>query len=229
MTQADRFDWPGMIPGSYLKTTVKDTGLGMGKEVLDKIFEPFFTTKPASEGTGMGLAVVHGIVKSHHGDIRCFSTPGAGTWFEILLPLHAEASMGDMPEAAPLVRGTGRILFVDDEAGIVDLHKQTLENLGYEVVSRTSSRDALEAFRANPDRFDLVITDMTMPHMTGVTLSSLLQGIRSDIPIILCTGFSDQITPEKARELGIRTLLTKPVSIQDLGEAIRKALPSSDQ
>jgi nitrogen-specific signal transduction histidine kinase len=214
-------------PGPYLKLTVSDTGHGMKKKVLNRIFDPYYTTKEKTGGTGMGLAVVHGIVKSHGGVITVYSEPGKGSTFNVFLP-RTESAEGvvEPEEIIPLPIGKERILFVDDEPFIVDIGKGMLEHLGYTVVTRTSPIEALEAFKAMPDKFDLVITDMTMPKMTGDELAKELMKIRSDIPIILCTGFSELINEEKAKAMGIRAFVMKPVVQRELANAVRKALDS---
>ncbi len=214
-------------PGPYLKLTVSDTGHGMEKKVLNRIFDPYYTTKEKTGGTGMGLAVVHGIVKSHGGVISVYSEPGKGSTFNVFLP-RTESAEGvvEPEEIIPLPIGKERILFIDDEPAIVDIGKGMLEHLGYTVVTRTSPIEALEAFKAMPDKFDLVITDMTMPKMTGDELAKELMKIRLDIPIILCTGFSELINEEKAKAMGIRAFVMKPVVQRELANAVRKALDS---
>ena len=215
---------PGLRPGPYLCLTVRDTGCGMAPEVLGRIFEPFFTTKNVGEGTGMGLAVVHGIVTSHGGAITVQSTPGSGTTFAIYLPRLPAATEADIHPEDLLPCGKGRILFVDDEAAIAHLGQALLEPLGYEVVVSTSSLAALEAFRATPHRFDLVITDQTMPTMTGEALARALRRLRPDIPIILCTGFSHTMDADKARALGMNAFLLKPLRAWELGATIQQVL-----
>jgi len=214
-------------PGPYLKLTVSDTGHGMEKKVLNRIFDPYYTTKEKTGGTGMGLAVVHGIVKSHGGVISVYSEPGKGSTFNVFLP-RTESAEGvvEPEEIIPLPTGKERILFIDDEPFIVDIGKGMLEHLGYTVVTRTSPIEALEAFKAQPDKFDLVITDMTMPKMTGDELAKELMAIRPDIPIILCTGFSELINEEKAKAMGIRAFVMKPVVQREMANAVRKALDS---
>ena len=211
-------------PGSYLSLTVTDNGHGIDPEVIERIFEPYFTTKDVGEGTGMGLAVVHGIVKSHGGDITVKSELEKGTTFQVLFPKYAE----DIPKVSePTIQlqlGTERILFVDDEKVAVDAIQPMLENFGYTITARTSSIEALEAFRNNPQGFDLVITDQTMPNMTGEDLTKELMSIRSDIPIILCTGFSDQIDEHKAKAMGIRAFVMKPIVMREMANIIRKVL-----
>jgi PAS domain S-box-containing protein len=215
---------PPLHPGSHVKLTVRDTGHGMSPQVQERIFDPFFTTKPRGEGTGMGLAVVHGIVASHGGAITVESAPGRGTRFDIYLPRCDGAEAPEIPVEAP-ARGLGeRILLVDDEPLLVRIGAATLERLGYRVARYTDGREALEAFRADPDAFDLVITDQTMPQMTGETLARELLRLRPRLPIILCTGFSHAMTEDKARSLGIRALLMKPVSRQEFCLTVQRLL-----
>ena len=212
-------------PGQYLKLTVSDTGHGIVPEVMKRIFDPYFTTKETGQGTGMGLSVVHGIVKSHGGAISVYSEPARGSDFYVYLPLIQEmAKKSDIDEGTPIQKGHERILFVDDEHALVEIARDILERLGYEVVTRTSSVEALELFSAQADNFDLVITDMTMPNMTGDNLSRELMKIRSDIPIILCTGYSERISEEKAKSMGIREFVMKPLVMKDLAKTVRKAL-----
>lgn len=216
--------YPDLRPGSYLKLTVSDTGHGMPPEVLDRIFDPYFTTKEKGVGTGLGLAVIHGIVSSMNGAISVDSQPGRGTTFCVFFPLTEvkDTLESRVVEAVPL--GNERILFVDDEEFIADLGKRMLERLGYDVAVRTSSIEALKAFQARPDKFDLIITDMTMPQMTGEKLAQKLLEIRPDIPIILCTGFSALISENKAKDMGIKGFVMKPFVIQDLAKMIRRVL-----
>jgi PAS domain S-box-containing protein len=208
--------------GAYLKLTVSDTGRGIEPSILHRIFDPFFTTKEPGEGTGMGLAVVHGIVKSHGGVITVDSDPGKGTEFRVYFPaMEPEATMAASEASMrDFAKGKGRVLFVDDEEALTLLSGQLLSRLGYEVVTRTSSLEALEAFRANPDRFDLVITDQTMPRMTGIELAQEMLRIRPEVPIILCTGFSEAVTPEKAKSMGIREYLMKPLVMRQMADTI---------
>jgi len=215
-----------MTPRPYLLLTVSDTGEGMTPEILGRIFDPYFTTKEKGVGTGLGLAVVHGIVKVYGGTIRAYSEPGKGTTFHVYLPRIKEAKEMAKDESRPGVIPTGqeRILFVDDELVLVEIGKQMLERLGYEVTTRTSSIEALELFRAKPDQFDLVITDMTMPHMTGDKLAQEIMKVRPDIPIILCTGFSERISEEKAKGMGIKAFVMKPLVMRDLANTVRKVL-----
>ena len=211
-------------PGSYVKLTVVDTGHGMDRATIERIFDPFFTTKKPGEGTGMGLAVVHGIVKSCGGAIVVDSDPGEGATFEVFLPRIEGDFLPETDLAAPMATGNERILFVDDEEDLVDMAQQMLERLGYSVVATTSSLEALEVFKAEPDHFALVITDQTMPHMTGADLAKELMRIRPDIPIILCTGFSEVITAEEAKAIGIREFVMKPFATREIAEIARHVL-----
>jgi PAS domain S-box-containing protein len=225
LTPEDVTSSEGIVPGRYCMLSVRDTGHGMKHAILERIFDPYFTTKGPGEGTGLGLAVVHGIVKGHGGAIQVESEPGKGTTFDILLPAIDQGGVAEIePDVRTAPRGTERILFVDDEESLVLTGREMLEGLGYRVTATRSSREALEIFCARPDQFDLVITDMTMPHITGSELARDMLKIRADIPVILCTGYSDIMTPEKAKEMGIREFLVKPIPLRDLADAIRKAL-----
>jgi len=213
-----------LLPGPYARLTVRDSGRGMTPDVLERIFDPFFTTKGPGEGTGLGLAVVHGIITSYKGAITVVSTPGQGTTFAIYLPCVPGLVEPAAPAEELLPQGYGRILFVDDEAALAPLAQAMLTRLGYVTETYTSSRDALMAFQQKPQRFDLVITDQTMPYLTGEAFAHALRHIRPDIPIILCTGFSHTMTPEKAASMGIDAFLMKPLVIHDLGLAIQRIL-----
>ncbi len=210
--------------GNFLKLTVTDTGHGMDTVTAARIFDPYFTTKDANEGTGLGLAMVHGIVKDHGGMIKVYSEKGSGTAFQIFFPCLDEKSTVVEGQTKALSTGSERILFLDDDKILVDIGEQMLQKLGYKVDSRTSPFEALEVFRANPDKYDILITDMTMPQMSGDTFAQAVLKIRSDVPIILCTGFSNLISPEKAKESGIRGFLMKPLTMSDLSKNIRKVL-----
>lgn len=214
----------GLAPGSYVALAVSDTGEGMPLAVLDRIFEPYFTTKSASEGTGLGLAVVHGIVTSHGGAVTVSSELGAGTTFRVFLPKLASGPKRSEPEDAPVPVGAERILFVDDESALADVGRRMLTRLGYKVQSKTNSIEALEEFRARPDQFDLIVTDHTMPGMTGVELARQVMLIRPDMPLVLCTGFSENVSPEKAATLGFRGFVMKPLSRKDLAATVRRVL-----
>jgi len=215
---------PDLQPGPYINLTVTDTGQGMPSAVLEKIFDPFFTTKEKGEGTGMGLSVVHGIVHSHGGVIYTYSEPGKGSTFKVFLPVLERHLKPEDRIEIPIPTGTESILFIDDEPALVNMGKQILETLGYDVVTRTSSIEALEYFIEQPDKVDLVITDLTMPKMTGEVLANELIRIRPDIPVILCTGFSARMDEKKAKDMGIRALISKPILKREIAEAIRKVL-----
>jgi len=218
-----------LTPGKYACMTISDTGIGITKDVIDKIFEPFFTTKEKGKGTGMGLSVVHGIIKTMSGEIVVDSELGKGTEFHVYLPIAESAfKIEESQIKEPIRGGDERILLVDDEEVILKMETQALERLGYQITSRASSIDALEAFKANPNKFDLVITDMAMPNLTGDKLAVELIKIRPDIPILLCTGFSEAITEEKIKSMGIKDLLLKPIIIKDLARKIREVLDEID-
>ena len=219
---------PELQPGPSVCITVTDTGHGIPPEVMERIFEPFFTTKGPGEGTGMGLALVHGIITDHGGAVLVDSVVGQGTTFTIYLPRSPEPAQNEASQDASVSPGsqpgTECVLFVDDETILVSLGQAILQRLGYDVVACTSSVEALEVFRAAPRRFDLVITDQTMPHMTGEVLAQELRRLRSDIPIILCTGFSHVMHAERAQELGIDAFLMKPLAMQDLAQTIQQVM-----
>jgi PAS domain S-box-containing protein len=210
--------------GEYIEIKVTDTGIGISPQYIHTIFEPYFTTKPVGEGTGMGLAVVHGIVEKYGGQITVNSTIGKGTCFTIYLPITKKRKVHTHSEKKDLPVGTENILFVDDEASITKMGSKILEQLGYSVTTRTSSLKALELFRSKPNVFDLVVTDMTMPNMTGDKLAIELIKIRSDIPVILCTGYSKKISEETAAEIGIKKFVHKPMAKADLARTVRKLL-----
>ena len=214
----------GILPGRSVRISVGDTGQGMAPDVMERIFDPYFTTKKKGHGTGMGLAVTHGIIKNHGGAITVESEMGKGSTFTVLLPIMEERPGPSSEAQEPIVRGNEKILLVDDEMSLADMGKQMLESLGYSVEARTSSVEALALFKADPDRFDLVITDMTMPNMTGVELSQRIMEIRPASLIILCTGFSELITESQAKALGIKAFIAKPVLKADLARTVRKVL-----
>jgi CheY-like chemotaxis protein len=214
----------GLQPGRYVCLSVRDTGHGMAPEVVERIFEPFFTTKAPGEGTGMGLAMVHGIVTSHGGMVTVTSAVGQGSTFAVYLPCVSEQALHDIPLETVLPTGSGRVLFVDDEEMLRHLGQDLLTRLGYEVVAHTSSVEALADFRSAPQCFDLVITDQTMPHLTGANLVQEMRRIRPDIPIILCTGYSHVMNAEKAQALGVNAFLMKPIEMRDLAHAIQQVL-----
>jgi PAS domain S-box-containing protein len=211
-------------PGDYLKLTIADTGHGMTEQTLQRIFDPYFTTKEEGKGTGLGLAVVYGIVSAHKGSIQVNSFPDKGTTFELYFPCVQYQTMHKPIFHEQPPRGDERILFVDDEDSLVRLATQLLEKSGYRVVGHNNPLEALEQFKTDPDQFDLVITDMTMPHMTGYQLIRAIKVIQPEIPIIMCTGYSEKISSEKAKMMGIRAFLRKPLSYNDLTTNVRMAI-----
>ncbi len=216
------------VPGWYLKIAIRDTGQGIDPEIVNRIFDPYFTTKEVGKGSGLGLSVVMGIVKSHRGaiDVNCKSDKGCE--FVILFPVIDEESIE--PEGNLQIPGTGteHILFVDDEPYIAGVSKKGLEQLGFTVVARTDPTEALAAFEQHPDDFDIVVTDMAMPKMTGARLSQKIKAIRPDMPVIICTGYSALLDEEKAKQLGISAFVMKPVEIRRLVETIRSVLDAHD-
>lgn len=215
---------PGVTPGTFVNLTVSDSGHGMPLEVQDRIFDPFFTTKEPGKGTGLGLSVVHGVVKDCGGIITVDSTPGEGATFNVFFPLVEGGREVEKATRSPLPTGTERILFVDDEEYRVEMGKQVFELLGYRVTAKTSSQEALKVFSERPDRFDLVITDLTMPNLTGDELAKEILAIRSDTPIILCTGYSEKILPDRAEELGIKKVVLKPTIMEEIARIVRSVL-----
>ncbi|MDX9745767.1 MAG: PAS domain S-box protein [Syntrophales bacterium] len=214
---------PLPAPGGYARLTVRDNGCGIPRSIIDKIYDPFFTTKPKGEGTGMGLAVVYGVVTAHGGHISVESVHDEGTVFTILLPLHGEGESSEMYQNEDdQPKGQGTILVADDEAAVGAVIKEQLESLGYTVQTTVDSMEALNLFRKHPQRFDLVITDMTMPKMTGYQLATEMLKIRPDIPIIICTGYSDSLSESDCREIGIRRILIKPVHMGELAGVVRE-------
>jgi PAS domain S-box-containing protein len=216
-------------PGEYVQIVVTDTGSGMPPDVMKRIFEPFFTTKGVGEGTGMGLPVVYGIVKSLHGTITVESEPGAGSTFRVFLPIAQINEKPESSEAQVTPKGTERILFVDDEELLTEWGQAALERQGYSVTTLTDIAEALKLFSSDPSRFDLVITDQTMPKLTGLQLARKLLEVQNNIPIILCTGHSDSVSPEKAREAGIREFLMKPLGKQQLATVVRRVLDTKSE
>jgi signal transduction histidine kinase/ActR/RegA family two-component response regulator len=219
---------PDLQPGVHVKLTVRDTGSGIAPEIVERIFDPYFSTREPEQGTGMGLAVVHGIVKSTGGTITVDSKLGEGTAIHVFFPRIRGKATPEPRVLSPFPLGNERILFVDDEKALVDIGVQLLEHLGYRVVARTSSIEALEAFRNQPEKFDLVVSDQTMPNMTGEMLAKELIRIRPDIPIVLCTGYSEMISEEKATALGIKKLIMKPILMREISQTIRQILDQED-
>ncbi len=227
LTEYDLAGLPAMNlnPGSYVKLSVTDTGHGMDEETMQRIYDPYFTTKEVGKGTGLGLAVVHGIVQRHEGAVSVISEIGKGTRFDVYLPrVEPGSSFDAAKEARDLSKGMERILIVDDEQMVADLGSRMLTQLGYEVTRETNPVSALETFRRDPDAFDLIITDYTMPHITGTELAGEILKIRPDMPIILCTGYSEKGTEASAGELGIRGYAVKPLDRAQLAQLVRKAL-----
>ncbi|MDA3898486.1 MAG: transporter substrate-binding domain-containing protein [Desulfobacteraceae bacterium] len=219
---------PDIEPGEYVKIIISDTGPGIDPEIIDRIFDPYFTTKTVGQGSGMGLSVVHGIIKNHSGLISVESQPDKGTIFSILLPKTARTPEITADSKTNIPTGNETILFVDDEEAVMELGQQILKSLGYDVYATISPTAGLEMFRSNPDTYDLVITDMTMPKMTGVDLANEIMRIRPDFPVIICTGFNPIIDEEKARTLGISALVMKPFSRQEIAQSIRQVLDRQD-
>jgi PAS domain S-box-containing protein len=215
-------------PGSYLELTVSDTGHGMDPEVMKRIFEPYFTTKKTGEGTGMGLAVTHGIVKSYGGDISVHSEIGKGTTFQVLLPCLRDTETQQLEAETQLKEeipgGTESILLVDDEAELTAAVKKMLEKLGYHVVGKSSSKEALSLFKKAPLQFDIIISDLTMPHMTGIQLAREVKRVRIDIPIVLLSGYSLDMTVEQINAFGVSDFISKPINRNKLARVVRRVL-----
>jgi CheY-like chemotaxis protein len=214
--------FPELKPGTYLQLTIQDSGQGVSGQVLERIFEPFFTTKSSGEGTGLGLAVVHGIIVGHGGHIAVSSVVGQGTTFTILLPRLDVVLPAQIANAMEWPQGRGNVLFVDDEEVLARWGEQVLTHLGYTVVTKTNPHDAVELFHKQPDQFDVVVTDQTMPTMSGEAFAMALLEIRHDIPIVLCTGFSHTMSAEKANKIGLKGFLMKPVNGAVLAKTLQE-------
>ncbi len=223
------FDGVKLSPGQYIQFSVSDTGCGMEEQTLKQIFDPFFTTKPVGKGTGMGLSVVHGIVKSHGGEITVSSQLGEGSIFKIFLPLQEKSMRSAPPTDEMPVGGNERILFIDDELPIVKISKELLQNLGYQVTVKTKANQAIELFKLRPDEFDLVITDFYMPKLNGMLLVEELRKLRADIPIIMISGFVDHQTIERVKKIGVQEFLRKPLMTMEIAKVIRKVLDNAKQ
>jgi PAS domain S-box-containing protein len=217
------FDWV-LSPGAYVSLKVRDTGEGIDPGVMDRIFDPYYTTKEVGKGTGMGLSVIHGIVKSHGGGVRVESKLGEGTLFEIYFPALEKISEEEKKPEGQIKGGSEKILFVDDEESVVKLNHQLLERLGYQVQSTTKPLEALEWFKADPDQFDVIITDMTMPRLTGDRLAAEVLKIRPQMSVIICTGYSERMSTEKAEALGARKYLEKPIDLLNLASSLREVI-----
>jgi signal transduction histidine kinase/CheY-like chemotaxis protein len=225
--EEDMLQAKGLKPGKYIQLSVADTGCGIPKELIGRIFEPFFTTKARGEGTGLGLSTVYGIIKDLDGAISVYSAPGQGTTFVVMIPeIQEESSKAEFLINAMPISGRGRILLVDDEEGIVTWMKKALQKLGYEVVSMTGSQDALDRFNETPGEFDLVVTDMSMPRMNGLELARQITLVRPDVPVILCTGFSEGLIDKIIKENGVIKILMKPVILGELAQAVYDAIKS---
>ena len=215
---------PGLLPGPYVQLTVSDTGPGMNPEVMARIFDPAFTTKERGEGTGLGLPVVHSIVTRHQGAVTVSSEPGKGSSFEVFFPRLEDSVEVTAHRMERLATGRERILLVDDDEALARLGRGALQHLGYEVVALADSVEALKLFQQSPGNFDLLVTNQTMPHMTGAQLARSVLSLRPDIPVILCTGYSDMVPHIKALEIGIREYLVKPVGLGELASRVRQVL-----
>lgn len=218
-----------ILSGKHVRLTVADTGIGMDPETLSNIFDPFFTTKETGEGTGLGLSTVFGIVQDHEGGINVSSEPGRGTTFEIYLPAAGQRIEEPIAQESIVPKGGESILFIDDEVEIAEMGKTMLEGFGYKVTISMDSWKALKMFQDNPNRFDLVVTDQGMPNLEGAQLAAKMRQARHDIPIILCTGHSNTMTPERSKAAGINAFLYKPVKMKDMGEVLRKVLDEARQ
>jgi len=224
LNEKDIVGKPGVQSGDFVQLSIGDTGPGIAPELWGKMFDPYFTTKEVGKGTGMGLAIIHGIVKSYGGCVSFDSHPGKGTVFQVLLPVIAEGTVVENKPEETVQLGNERILYVDDEELLVELGKSMLERLGYQVTVHSNSLEALTIFQNQPDKFDLVITDQTMPGMTGSDLARRILQIRPFMPIILCTGYSSVITEEKAKSLGIKGFAMKPMARKSIAVLIREVL-----
>jgi len=228
LSREDLLNMPYMQPGKFVELTVGDTGSGIAPEIRERIFEPYFTTKEVGKGTGMGLAIIYGIAMSYGGSISCQSKPGGGTVFQVYLPVVDDSALLDEQVEGYVQRGSEHILFIDDEAILAEMGKNMLERLGYQVTARKNSIEALTTFQNQPQDFDLVITDQTMPGMTGSDLARRMLQIRPDLPIILCTGYSSLMSKENARSLGIKGFAMKPLAKKDIAALIRTMLDGGD-
>jgi signal transduction histidine kinase/ActR/RegA family two-component response regulator len=215
---------PGLPPGSYVRLAVSDTGVGMDASTRARAFEPYFTTKPVGAGSGLGLSVVHGTALSLGGAVALDSEPGRGTTVSVWLPRLEGAAASERPAAPAARAGSGRVLLVDDDPPVARAIARMLESLGYEVTTCGDGASALERFRADPGRFDAVVTDQTLPGLRGDQLTPALLAVRPDLPIVMCTGFSERLDEERALALGAGALLMKPLDRAQLGDALRSVL-----
>jgi len=216
---------PELSPGTYVCLSVSDTGAGIDQKARNHIFDPFYTTKEVGKGTGMGLSVVHGVVESHGVFITVESELGQGSTFHVFFPVTEEKEEEILEiETTQFLKGSERILLVDDETMILKMAEQMLKNFGYEVTTGSNSVKALEIFKSKPDQFDLLITDQSMPNMSGSELVAEILKARPGMPIILCTGYSSKVSAENASEKGISKYMTKPYSLKKLSETVREVL-----
>ncbi len=225
LSENDQTQFPHLLPGEHICIEVSDTGCGMPPELQKRIFEPYFTTKVKGQGTGMGLSVVHNIIMSHDGDIHVASKEGEGTTFRVLLPVIKKSNRNRQDHGADmLAKGTEHVLLVDDETGVREVHTEMLLSLGYQVTSASDGRQAIDIFRAAPDTFDILFTDMTMPGLTGDVLAREVLTLRPELPVIICTGFSELLDAKQAKKLGISSFLYKPVTLANMARTVQKAL-----
>ena len=224
MNRKSALFYEDLVPGDYVRLTVKDTGKGIEPAFMDRLFDPYFTTKDIDQGLGMGLAVVHGIVKKHDGAIKIESEIGKGTIVEVLFPLIEAQAEAETEETETLKMRTERILLVDDEPSLVKMITQMLKRSGYEVIGKTSSTSALKTFKETPEQFDLVISDITMPEMSGDQLAQAIKQVRPETPVILCTGHSNRMDENKAKIMGIEAFITKPFQKQDIANTVQNVL-----
>jgi two-component system cell cycle sensor histidine kinase/response regulator CckA len=220
--------YKGLKAGPCVRLTVSDTGHGIKSDLQDKIFDPFFTTKKIGEGTGMGLAVVHGIVQNLEGNISVYSEVGKGATFSILLPTVAEGIIVKEKQAGDIPVGSERVLLVEDDAPLLAAEKELLEELGYKVTAMKSGVEALEIIKAVPDRFDIIITDFTMPKMTGAQLTKKIRTAGMTFPVILCTGYGEVISEQEAKELGIGDIIKKPIELDKIARSIRRLIDTDN-
>jgi CheY-like chemotaxis protein len=220
---------PSLSEGPYVRLAITDTGHGMDPATLGRVFEPFFTTKGPGRGTGLGLAVVHGIMESHDGAVTAYSQAGEGTAFHLYFPAHPSEAMLADPARPAIPRGDGtRVLLVDDEPMLAQMGVKMLERLGYAVTSATAPADAVDLFAAHPDAFDLLVTDLTMPGMLGTELAARLLRIKPGLPILLVTGYTATLTSTSIRTLGIGGMALKPLSFETLGRAVHEVITASE-
>jgi CheY-like chemotaxis protein len=213
-------------PGEYVHLAIADTGIGMDKQTLQRIFEPFFTTKSVDKGTGLGLSVVHGIVQSHHGHIVVESEPGKGTTFHIYLPAVEQPQSEAVSHRNGKLRksGKGTILVVDDNETVMKMMQQMLQRMGYHPIAFSNSTAALEALRNDPQQFDLVITDLTMPHLSGLELAGEIQQLHQALPVVIMTGYGDNLNEQNRKKFGIQRVMPKPIMMNELAEVLNEIL-----